>query len=154
MATSYTSKTGFSSEPARCIVVSCSDGRIRRQVHEFLDYLGIEADMYTIPGGPLVFAQSVETFTDSSLAHKRIRFLADEHHCDRMILISHGGEDPGAHCAMARLMFRGTPSHEMVAKQKNELLMASQRLSIAIPTAIECWFAHTAGGKVQFEQLT
>ena len=99
--TSYVSRFQFNPQPPDTIVVTCSDGRTRRHVAEFLENLGIEADMYAIPGGPLALISGVEVFQDSSLAQKRLKFLAEEHKTRRIILITHGGEEESVQCSMA-----------------------------------------------------
>ncbi len=83
------------------IVVCCSDGRVLMQTVDFLNSRNINADIYAVPGGPLIFAKMVETFQDSSIAKKRLDFLVDQHKTSRIILIGHGSDDEAGQCGMA-----------------------------------------------------
>lgn len=151
----FISSIEFRREPANTLVVSCSEGRIRRQVSEWLDSQGIEADMYVVPGGPLVLATGVETFQDSMLAHKRIKFLVEAHGIRRIMLLSHGSDcdDLACQCGMACEMWPHLSCSERITKQKDVLVQARQRLSSVLSIPIECWYADVVERMVQFEQI-
>jgi hypothetical protein len=149
----FISMMDFVEKPASSIVVCCSDGRIRAQVGDFINHLGICADIYAVPGGPLVLTSGVEVFQDSSLAQRRLKFVAEEHGTQRIILITHGGDTDSGQCAMARKLFPNLSPLELIEKQKASLLQAAQRLSTVIPVQMECYFATVIHDMVQFEQL-
>lgn len=150
----FVSMVHFKNEPADTIVVCCSEGRIRSQVVDFLDHLGVEADLYAVPGGPLALASGVEVFTDSTVAQKRIKFLADAHGTRKVMLIAHGGEDnPEAECAMAVTMYPRVSPTERIKREKDALLQAAKKLSGVVDVPIECWFATVVHDMVQFERV-
>lgn len=150
----FISSIEFHENPADTILVCCSDGRTRHHIAEFLEKLGIEADIYAVPGGPLVLMSNVEFFQDSMLAQRRIRFLADEHDTRRIILLSHGSEDESCQCGMAKHLWPGVTALERVNRQKAELLEAARRFGTALPVPIECWYANVVDGMVQFELVS
>ncbi|GEM_PF-3321053 len=153
MSDPFISSIEFRETPADTIIVCCSDGRTRRHIAEFLEKHGIEADIYAVPGGPLVLVRSVEVFQDSMLAQKRIRFLTDEHNTKRIILISHGSEDESCQCGMAKHLWPGLTPSERAKRQRAELVEAARRLHGVLSLPVECWYANVIGGMVQFERI-
>jgi len=149
----FISSIEFREQCADTILVCCSDGRTRHHVAEFLEKLGIEADIYAVPGGPLILMSGVEVFQDSMLAQKRMKFLAEEHDTKRVILLSHGSEEERCQCGMARHLWPGLTPSERVRRQKAELVEAAKRFGAVLPVPIECWYANVVGGIVQFEQI-
>ena len=149
----FISSIEFRTEPADTILVCCSDGRTRRHIAEFLEKQGIEADIYAVPGGPLVLTSGVEVFGDSMLAQKRIKFLAEDHGSKRIILLSHGSEEEPCQCGMTKKLWPNLTPSERMTRQNTALLQAAERLRSAVDLPIECWFATVVSGMVQFEKL-
>lgn len=149
----FISSTPVKTTPADTIVVCCSDGRLRRQTAEFIEHLGTEADLYVVPGGPLVFVRGVESFLDSSVALRRLQFLAQEHGTKRIILVTHGSEEESRQCGMSKLLFRAVSPAERVKKQKSAVLEAAKHLAAELSLPVECFYANVVGDTVQFEAL-
>ena len=150
----FVSSIKFPDHHSDHVVVCCSDGRTRPHVVEFINNLGIEADLYVIPGGPIVFTSGVEVFQDSSLAEKRIKFLVEVHKSKRIILIAHGSEEESAQCAMAKILFPHITPRERVAKQKSALLKAEKLFSTTSNLPVDSYYANVIEGTVTFEPVT
>ncbi|MHB0998009.1 MAG: hypothetical protein ACYC27_02090 [Armatimonadota bacterium] len=149
----YISLIEFNPEPSHCIVVCCSDGRTRDQVTDFLSHLGIDADIYAVPGGPLIFGGGVEFFSDSNIAQKRIEFLADEHDAERIILITHGSDDEDAQCGMMKHIYPNITPDERLKRQLTMLKTAEKKVAGFTGLPVESYFASVIGDMVQFEKV-
>lgn len=139
---------------ADTIVVTCSDGRLRLQTAQFLEHLGVQADFYVIPGGPLIFVREVETFLDSSIAVRRLKFLATEHGTKRIILITHGSSEEPHQCGMANVLFRSVSVEDRARKQKSAVLDAARHLAGELGVQVDCLYANVVGDSVRFEEIT
>lgn len=149
----YISPLQFKEEPSHTIVICCSDGRTREQVVDFLDHLGIDADIYAVPGGPLVFGGGVEVFQDASIGRRRIDYLIREHGAQKVILITHGSEDETCQCGMAKMLFPNDAPAERVKKQLASLVTAARKVAAFANLPVESYFANVVDDMVQFEKM-
>lgn len=149
----YISPITFNEKPAHVIVICCSDGRTREQIVDFLDHNEINADIYAVPGGPLIFSGGVEMFQDASIAERRIRFLADEHAAQKIILISHGSEDESCQCGMAKVLYPNLSPVDRFNKQKTLLVIAKDKVAWITGLPVETYFANVVDDMVQFEMV-
>ena len=150
---SYISPITFNEEPAHVIVICCSDGRTHQQIVDFLDHHDISADIYAVPGGPLIFSGGVEIFQDASIAERRIKFLADEHAAQKIILIGHGSEVESCQCGMAKALFPNLSPVDRLAKQKALLATASGKVAGITGLPVESYFANVVDDMVKFEEV-
>lgn len=149
----FSSSIAFDPIPAKSIVLCCSDGRTRAQVCEFIENMGIQADIYAIPGGPLAFAGLVETYLDGSVAEKRLKYLASEHDTKEIILVAHGCIEESKQCSMSKSLFPHCTSSERMNKVKATVIQAAERIQAATNLPIQCYFANVVGDIVQFEEI-
>ncbi|MHB1458902.1 MAG: hypothetical protein ACYC0V_18480 [Armatimonadota bacterium] len=149
----YISPIQFNEEPAHVIVICCSDGRTRQQIFDFLDHHGISADIYAVPGGPLIFSGGVEMFQDAILAERRMKYLIDEHATQKIILIGHGSEDELCQCGMAKMLFPDLSPADRLSKQKALLITALDKVAGITGLPVEAYFANVVDDMVQFEMV-
>lgn len=149
----YISPIQFNEEPAHVIVICCSDGRTRQQIFDFLDHHGINADIYAVPGGPLIFSGGVEMFQDASIAERRINYLVEEHKAQSIILIGHGSEDESCQCGMAKMLFPNLSPIDRLNKQKALLATATGKAAGITGLPVESYFANVVDDMVQFEEV-
>jgi hypothetical protein len=82
-----------------------------------------------------------------------LKWLAEDHKTQRIILIGHGSEDKSAQCGMAKKLFPDLSPAQRVEKQKAARLQMAQRLSSSIPVPVECYFANVIEGVVPVEKI-
>lgn len=73
------------------LAVYCSDGRFASACEQFLeDHLKIErCDRLVVPGGPGALVGHAQAGRDTDTMLGNLRFLAEAHKLDRLILIAH-----------------------------------------------------------------
>lgn len=79
-------------DPARTLVVHCSQSDLQRPVDAFMRFgLGIEAfDRIAIPGGPKIYRVDPYPISEGGLAGMRwTRLLVENHMLNRVVLIGH-----------------------------------------------------------------
>lgn len=149
----YISPIQFNEDSAHVIVICCSDGRTREQIVDFLDHNAINADIYAIPGGPLIFSGGVEMFQDAILAERRMKYLIDEHATQKIILIGHGSDDVACQCGVAKLLFPNLSPADRLSKQKALLVTARDKVARMTGLPVESYFASVVDDMVQFEMI-
>lgn len=129
----YESDIVWNQERPRILVVACSDGRLQQSLDNFLkNHLGItDYDRLFAPGGPGALARASEEPLRSNHHFGELRFLADIHGVQRIILIFHSASPDGPEqsvCGDYRRLWPLFGIDEIAAKQEEDL----QRVVAAI----------------------
>ena len=95
--TTYISHATWSAERPHTLVVACSDGRLQRNIDDFLRHeLGIENyDRVYVPGGPGALATSGGESSRTHTLRSEMEFLLRAHAIEHLILLFHGGAPDG-----------------------------------------------------------
>jgi hypothetical protein len=137
---SYQSSSKINRADTDVLVVYCSDHRFQAGLHEFLSHgLNLQDNyaLLAIPGGPqsLTLVEYLPKF--SWVSRKWFRFLAENHHLKRMILIAH--QDCGWYKSLPFHLFGSSDPRR---RQEEDLRKARQALAKDFPElGVELYYA-------------
>lgn len=129
--------------------IYCSDGRLGEHIDEFLQRgLGLPRyDRVTCPGGPVALAGRLSAFYELQGVEEQLRFLAQVHEIERVVLIAHDN------CAYYSVRL-GMPSDRIVAEQLDDLRKARSAVQRIIPGIhVAQYLARVRGSQVAFESV-
>lgn len=88
----FVASTPWSVDRPHALVVVCSDGRWHAQMMEFIRArISERADLYAVPGGPVVLDPWCSTFDESRAFDQAMRLLEKYHDLQSVWLIAHEG---------------------------------------------------------------
>ena len=149
MAT-FVSQLPYERERIHAAAVYCSDGRFGDHVDDFLHRgLGLPRyDRVACPGGPACLAGRLATFWEAHSVEEQLRFLAQVHDVERIVLIAH------AECAYYARRLQ-VPLDRIESEQKEDLFKAQMAVTRVVPRiAVPLYFARHADGQIVFEPVT
>lgn len=145
----YRSPLESVSKPIRAAAVYCSDGRYGTHFDDFLQQgLGLpHYDLVVLPGGPGCLAGHTEADLEAAEVIGELKFLADAHKLERLVLIQHEG------CAYYSHRV-GVGPEQVIALQRADLVrVAFQIRRVSANLKIEGYFARLDGERLVFEAV-
>ena len=120
------------------LVVACSDGRLQSCLDDFLNsHLGItDYDRLFAPGGPGALARSAEEPLRSNQYFNELRFLANIHGVERVVLIFHSAAQDGpeaAVCGDYRRLWPLYTAEQVAEKQQEDLERVVKAIGYSFP---------------------
>jgi len=145
----YESKLPYHTRRMHAAAMYCSDGRVCAQYDDFLQN-GLKLPRYdrvALPGGPACLAGYARARIEEAGVLDELKFLADEHKLERIVLIQH--ED----CAFyTKLLEVREQSLEQL--QKADLVRAAHMVRHVIGVErVEGYFARRVESGVAFEPV-
>lgn len=131
------------------VAVYCSDGRFASACEQFIEnHLQIErCDRLVVPGGPGALAGHAQTGADTEAMAGNLRFLADAHKLDRLVLIAHD-------CCAFYLDRLGVAEHDLIAQQRRDAAAATQTMrSLTGIKRVDAYRATIVDDHVAFEAM-
>ncbi len=147
--TPWTSPTSFSDQRIRAAAVYCSDGRFGEHFDDLCqNHLALPRyDRLAIPGGAACLAGHPETQHEEHAAHDELRFLAEVHAIERVVLIAHQG------CAFYTHRLK-VDTDDLRARQLDDLARAAKHVQQLDPALrVDAYFAAINAGKINFEPI-
>ncbi len=144
----YESKLIFNDVRIKAAAVYCSDGRFGEMMDDFVMYhLRLPRyDRLSVPGGAAALAGHFATPHEQEAELEQLRFLAEVHKLERVILIAHQG------CAYYSERLK-VASADLKAQQLEDLRKASARVGALAPgLEVEAFFAGFDEHRVTFER--
>jgi hypothetical protein len=145
----YSSPIPKPSDTVRAAVVHCSDGRYVAHCSDFVhDGLGIDQwDLIALPGGPASLIEHAASQVDGDRVAGELKFLADAHGLQRVVMIAHQG--CGLYAAAMDL-----PDNLLEGQQRTDLAQAAAQIRNTTGIdAVEAWFLRIADGEISFEEV-
>lgn len=146
----YNSPLGYVAERIHAAAVYCSDGRVGEHFDDFLQQ-GLSLPRYdrvALPGGPGCLAGHTEARLEQEGVIGELKFLADAHELERVVLIQHEG------CAFYRQRL-GVEPDRMMALQRADLVRAAFQIRrVASHLEIDGYFAAIAPDGMRFEAVS
>lgn len=145
----YESRIQYEQKRIHAAALYCSDGRVGAHFDNFLQN-GLSLPRYdrvSLPGGPACLAGHPQAHVEEQGVVDELKFLAEVHGLQRVVLIAHQG------CAFyaTRLELK-EPRLELV--QKADLVRAAAFVHRVTGVAsIDAYFARLTDGRVRFEQV-
>ncbi|VAX40249.1 hypothetical protein MNBD_PLANCTO03-1555 [hydrothermal vent metagenome] len=146
----YRSPLGYVSERIHAASVYCSDGRVGEHFDDFLQQgLGLPRyDRVALPGGPGCLAGHTEARLEQEGLIGELKFLADAHKLERIVLIQHEG------CAFYQQRL-GVEPERAESLQKADLVRAAFQIRrVTVGLKIEGYFAKHDGDCLVFEAVS
>jgi hypothetical protein len=155
----------WSSERPHVLVVACSDGRLQRNIDDFLNHhLGIRNyDRMYMPGGPGALAASGGEERRAHKMRKECSFLVNAHVIQDLLLVFHGAAANGdecdgptaACCADYRRKLPALNVAEINAQHEEDYLEILQQVGSSYPQVrIQAFRAEVIhDGHVRFTQI-
>lgn len=143
----YESKLVFNDVRIHAAAVYCSDGRFGEMMDDFvMNHLRLPRyDRLAVPGGAAAMAGHVATEPEEQAEFEQLRFLAEVHGLERVILIAHQG------CAYYTTRLKVDPI-DLKARQLEDLEKARARVAaIHERIHVETYFAGLDEHRVTFE---
>jgi Putative carbonic anhydrase len=145
----YESALAFDGRRVHAAAVYCSDGRLGEQMDDFLgNCLCLPRyDRLAVPGGAAVLASHFATYREQEASIEQLRFLAEVHGLERVVLVAHSG------CAFYSERLH-VASIDLRARQVEDLEKAAAKVrEIDGRLRVEAYFAEIAEGFVRFRRV-
>ncbi len=145
----YRSPLEYVSGGVHAAAVYCADGRFGNQFDDFLQQgLGLPRyDRIVLPGGPGCLAGHTEARFDAEGVLGDLKFLADAHKLERIVLIQHEG------CAYYEHQLGTEPERTFALQRADLARVAYQIRRVTTNMQIEGFFARVDGENVVFEAV-
>jgi hypothetical protein len=143
----FVAPTPWSADRPHALVVCCSDGRWHAQMMEFIRArISERADLYAVPGGPVVLDPWASTFDEARAFDQALRLFEKHHDLQSFWLIAHEG------CAYYREKHPHFEPDALRRRQVEDLDRARKRLlDRASELDVRPIFASKNGDEVVFE---
>ncbi len=145
----YRSPLGYVAERIHAAAVYCSDGRVGEHFDDFLQQgLGLPRyDRVALPGGPGCLAGHTEARLEQEGLIGELKFLADAHKLERVVLIQHEG------CAFYQSRLGVEPARAESLQKADLVRAAFQIRRVSAELQIEGYFARHDGDCLVFEAV-
>jgi hypothetical protein len=145
----FESKLIFDDARIHAAAVYCSDGRFGEMMDDFLmNHLRLPRyDRLAVPGGAAALAGHFATYREEEAELEQLRFLAEVHGLERVILIAHQG------CAYYSERLKVSPI-DLKGRQLEDLQKATRRVrALDERLRVEPYFASLDAHVVRFEPI-